>query len=119
MNLMKLFTTYNGRISRSQYWIGFLILVGVAFVIGMVLGAMGAGNEPGAPSLLEALLNIALIPLVFAVYIKRFHDLGKSGWFSLLLIVPLVNILVGIFWLGFVKGTDGPNEYGEDPVAQK
>jgi len=118
MNLMKLFTTYDGRISRSQYWIGFLVFVVVAFVVGLALGAMGSGGN-GEPGILEILLNIALIPLVFAVYIKRFHDLGKSGWFSLLLIVPLVNILVGIFWLGFVKGTDGPNEYGEDPVAQK
>lgn len=48
---------------------------------------------------------------------RRLHDLDKSGWWMLLLCVPLVNILFYIYIL-FFKGTEGPNQYGEDPLQQ-
>jgi len=48
---------------------------------------------------------------------RRLHDLDKSGWWMLLLFVPLVNILFYIYIL-FFKGTEGPNQYGEDPLQQ-
>jgi len=48
--------------------------------------------------------------------IRRWHDLGKSGWLSLLMLIPLLNLLVLIF-LWVKKGTDGPNAYGDDPLA--
>ena len=44
--------------------------------------------------------------------IKRWHDMNRSGWYSLLLFVPFVNIIVGLVML-FVPGTDGPNDYGQ------
>ena len=48
--------------------------------------------------------------------IRRWHDLGKSGWFTLLLLIPLLNFLV-MLYLWFVRGTAGPNTYGEDPLG--
>lgn len=48
---------------------------------------------------------------------RRLHDLDKSGWWMLLLCVPLVNILFYIYIL-FFKGTEGQNQYGEDPLQQ-
>lgn len=47
--------------------------------------------------------------------VRRLHDLDKSGWWMLLLCVPLVNILFYIYIL-FFKGTEGPSQYGEDPL---
>ena len=48
--------------------------------------------------------------------IRRWHDLGKSGWFTLLLLIPLVNLIVAIY-LWVKKGDEGPNQYGDDPLA--
>ena len=47
--------------------------------------------------------------------IRRFHDLGKSGWYVLTLIIPLIDIGV-ILYLLFAPGTAGANEYGDDPL---
>lgn len=59
---------------------------------------------------------ILLLWVSFAMYIKRFHDMGKSGWMSLLYLIPFVNL--GIFiWQGFFKGTPGDNQYGPDPLV--
>jgi preprotein translocase subunit SecG len=51
----------------------------------------------------------------FSLAAKRFHDLGKSGWHSLLLIIPIYNIYV-ILGLLLQTGTEGQNQYGDDPL---
>ena len=53
----------------------------------------------------------------FMLGIRRWHDLGKSGWFMLTLIVPVISFFVIIYML-VARGTVGPNQYGEDPLAQ-
>ena len=53
-----------------------------------------------------------------AAYIKRFHDLWKSGWFFLFTFIPFVNLFI-IIWAIFFKGTTGTNEYGADPLIDK
>lgn len=116
MNIKTLFTTYNGRISRSQYWIGFVMLLVLSIVVGFILGLMGIGGGEN-PNLIEVIFGIGMLVLAFALYIKRFHDMDKNGWFSLLMLIPLVNLAVGLIWLGFMKGTDGDNQYGPDPLA--
>ena len=46
-----------------------------------------------------------------AAYVKRWHDLGKSAWFALTLLIPLINVLI-ILYLGFAPGQKGSNAYG-------
>ena len=48
--------------------------------------------------------------------IRRLHDLNRSGWFLIAAIIPLLNFVLGIYLL-FFKGTEGYNQYGEDPLA--
>ncbi len=50
--------------------------------------------------------------------IRRLHDLNKSGWFLLLSLVPLVNIIFA-FYMWLAPGTNGWNDYGEDPLANE
>ena len=50
-------------------------------------------------------------------YIKRLHDLNKSGWMSILLLIPFINIYI-IIICGFLKWTVGKNQYWEDPLGQ-
>ena len=64
----------------------------------------GVTTTPLQPAQPQTLANIA----------KRCHDLGKSGFFGLLLIIPLVNIAIGIY-LAFFQGDLNDNEYGPSP----
>jgi len=50
-----------------------------------------------------------------AIYVKRLHDRNHSGWFALLLLVPLVNLWPAIEIM-FLRGTRGPNRFGADPA---
>jgi uncharacterized membrane protein YhaH (DUF805 family) len=116
VKIKDILTRSEGRISRSQYWIGLLCCIGLGLIGNIILAMLGlSGNS----EILEGIVGLAVLALSFMVCIKRFHDLNKTGWFSLLMIVPFVNLIVGLFWLGFVKGTDGHNAYGEDPLLAK
>ncbi len=61
--------------------------------------------------LIGILFYIPLFAVGFIMAIRRVHDMGYSGWLSLLILVPLVNL-----WFLFAPGTQGPNEYGPPPV---
>jgi len=64
-----------------------------------------------------AVVLIALDLWVFlAVNVKRWHDRGKSGWWCLLLFIPILGPIWTIVELGFLRGTVGWNDYGHDPT---
>jgi len=103
-----------GRISRSTVWYFVLSMAGLTFIailLDYLIGTYDSSSGYGCFYSILVLLN--LISGIF-IYIKRSHDLNWSGWYILLMFVPIANLVVGIYW-GFVKGTDGPNKYGPDP----
>lgn len=55
--------------------------------------------------------------MLFTIFpiIKRFHDLGYSGWWTLTTMIPLVAVVPMVYLL-FWRGTMGPNQYGNDPL---
>ncbi|MDP2078283.1 MAG: DUF805 domain-containing protein [Sulfuricurvum sp.] len=94
--------SFNGRINRMRYWLYFLLSVAIIFpfvAIGKVIPLIGFGYA------------IFFSWASFALMVKRFHDLGKSGWFAIIGLIPLVYII-----LGFIEGTRGDNKYGIDIV---
>ncbi len=130
---MKLFKTA-GRINRAPY-IGYTIGMNVAAVIlflamvVVILPFMPADGDIDDVDMAAfesaAVLAICVVMLLFmaistilyvTLSIRRLHDIEKDGMFVLLAFVPTVNF---IFWLYLciMKGTDGPNQYGEDPLS--
>jgi uncharacterized membrane protein YhaH (DUF805 family) len=99
---VKLFAV-SGRIGRARY-IVYSILVSLVLVVpAMALMSL----SPGLGMALLAVAYIASFVMSIMLTIQRSHDFNMSGWFSLLLFVPLAALL---FW--FVPGTDGPNRFG-------
>ena len=62
------------------------------------------------------LILITLWPAL-AIYTKRWHDRDKSGWWSLIMFVPIIGGLWMLIELGFLRGTDGSNRFGDDPLG--
>jgi uncharacterized membrane protein YhaH (DUF805 family) len=106
-NVNRGFLVYHGRINRARYLGQVLALCAIAFVWGFMFA-----DAEGMMALGMILIGIA----TSAPIVRRFHDLNKSGWHYWLGIIPVVNIIVGLYLL-FAKGTDGDNEYGPDPLA--
>ena len=96
---VKVFST-SGRIGRVRY---IAYGMGIYFLFG-ILGAL-LGYVIGNAGMVIAW--IAIMVVGFMLTIQRCHDFNTTGWLSLLVLIPLVNL---IFW--FIPGTDGPNNYG-------
>lgn len=115
----ELFFTSKGRLNRKSYIYRSLFLSLVLCVVQGILTF--AANTIGALELLFAVVafGFSLFSFVSNIMmdVRRLHDLDLSGWWMLLMLVPLVNIFFALYML-FFKGTDGPNQYGEDPLQQ-
>lgn len=105
--------SFEGRINRAKYW-GYSLLIGLGVAVVAAVGASLAGQTGLWTAYLIALL-LAIWPGL-ALGIKRCHDRNKSGWFMILSLIPILNIWY-LIEIGFLKGTDGPNDYGEDPLG--
>ena len=55
--------------------------------------------------------------MILAVSAKRWHDRGKSGWWSLIMLIPMVGPIWALIELGFLKGDYGYNRYGHEDVS--
>jgi uncharacterized membrane protein YhaH (DUF805 family) len=114
----RLFFTIGGRISRSSYWLKFMLPYSVIYVVLVMLDVSSGSFDPtigyGTYSGLFTLAG--LIPSL-AMGIKRCHDRDRTGWFLLVSLIPLVNIWL-LIELWFIKGTAGVNQYGPDSVLQ-
>jgi uncharacterized membrane protein YhaH (DUF805 family) len=108
LDLTYLFTSPEGRIGRQRWWIGVAILFGSWLILNALFGVDGL-----VPFVLSILLMLAGIML----HIKRFHDRDKSGWWVLILFVPLLGFIWAIIDLGILEGTTGANRFGPDPRA--
>jgi uncharacterized membrane protein YhaH (DUF805 family) len=53
-----------------------------------------------------------------AIAVKRYHDRDKSGWWVLIIFLPVIGALWYLIECGFLRGTDGNNDYGPDPLAR-
>ncbi|MCH7852236.1 MAG: DUF805 domain-containing protein, partial [Candidatus Marinimicrobia bacterium] len=62
-------------------------------------------------------VTIASSIYIWSLYIRRLHDMWRSGLLSLLFLVPLVNFVV-FLWVLFSSSISGPNKYGEEPVGR-
>lgn len=97
--------SFNGRIRRQHFWIGWLILFAAGFVAGLI-------------PFLGVLLSLALIWPNLAITVKRLHDMGQSGWLCL---VPIVAGLIGLIAIFMTVGASMMTNYAaienEDPAA--
>ena len=115
MDWKYLFTSLEGRIGRKSYWMGILaiVLIGaVAEVLDYILGTMNARGY----GIVSGLAGLVMIYPAIMLYAKRWHDRGKSGWWTLIALVPVIGGLWMLVELGILKGQSGPNQYGPEPI---
>jgi uncharacterized membrane protein YhaH (DUF805 family) len=113
-----------GRASRLQYWKGSLLqsalATGLVLFVFVPLSLLGAGSEvePNEWALVAlGLLGLPLFWMSFALCVKRFHDRNRSGWFTLIGLVPYLGFIWVLIDCGCLRGTVGPNGYGPDPLV--
>jgi uncharacterized membrane protein YhaH (DUF805 family)/uncharacterized Zn finger protein (UPF0148 family) len=107
-SLAALFFSPAGRIGRGQFWLG----VAIVFVVFLLLVALIPSPEEGTGSPLAGFAVLALMWCSFAVAAKRYHDLDKAAWWSLVILIPVIGWVWIVIDAGLRPGTPGPNRYG-------
>jgi len=96
------------RTSVGDFWRFVAVNIGLGVVLGLLAQASSIFY------VIYVVYGLALLIPGIAVGVRRLHDTGKSGWFLLLWLIPLVGwIIVIVFW---AQPSDGPNEWGQAPT---
>ena len=106
------YAVFNGRATRSEYWF-FVLFAFLVVVAASILDSM-VNLLVFAPVMGGNMLALLLPQLSAAV--RRLHDLGHSGWWYLIGLVPVVGGAVLLIWF-CLRGTEGDNRFGPDPLG--
>lgn len=101
--------SFKGRSRRTRYW-----LINIFTSLLFVPANLEGDYMSDGVATFTLLIAIPAIWIMLANAVKRFHDMGRSGWYYLFSIIPIINIGVGIY-LGFFKGEECDNKYGPNP----
>ncbi len=101
------YTKFDGRASRPAFWWWFLFSILVSIAGSLIDAILGT-------SFVYILAALALFLPGLSVAIRRLHDTGRSGWWILIGIIPIIGAIVLIIFY-IEKGDEGANEYGPPP----
>lgn len=113
VKVLKNYAGFSGRARRKEYWMFTLFNIIFAIVAMVLDNVLGMAGDTGYGLLYASYALATLVPGL-AVAVRRLHDIGKSGWFILVALIPLI----GGIWLLVLLCTDskpGTNEYGPNP----
>lgn len=121
MELLNEIYKTEGRLNRLRYFKYQIIWMLISAVIGFILGFIGGLLSGNAESLLvtvpTGMWSFAAGIGSIMLGIRRLHDLNKSGWFMLLLLIPLINLVFALY-VYLAPGQVGANKYGADPLEE-
>ncbi len=108
------YAEFNGRARRSEYWYFVLFNLVISFVIGFTFGVIAGLLDMPALANLAYLWSLAMFIPGLAVSVRRLHDIGRSGWWLFLSLIPLVGAIILIIWY-CTDSQPGANQYGSNP----
>ncbi len=100
------YADFKGRATRQQFWMFVLFYLIIAIVLNIVDALIGL-------PLLSTIFSLAMLIPSWAYGARRLHDTGRSGWWQLIILVPVLGfILLIVFW---AQASHGDNQYGSAP----
>jgi len=127
---LKEYFSHEGRLNRKPFFLMYLGVVFCQFIVGRIWGSVSNVELVSDVGVLFAIIFTFLAAVLFlssgifmlTQSIKRLHDLNKSGWYILIrfaAFIPFIGFLIVLafeFYLLLIKGTEGPNQFGPDPL---
>ena len=117
LQALKKYTVFTGRARRMEYWffVLFNILISAALsVVDYFTGTYSADYHTG---LLGGLYSLGVLLPAIAVTVRRLHDTGRSGWWILIALVPVIGGIVLLIFM-VLDSQPGDNKYGPSPKTE-
>ena len=101
LDALKKYADFTGRASRKEYWIFILVYL----IINIVLAVLGL-------DFISLIAGLGLLVPSMSIAARRLHDTGRSGWWQLIVLIPVIGIIVLIIFLA--QEGQGSNDYGDN-----
>jgi uncharacterized membrane protein YhaH (DUF805 family) len=115
LEVLKKYAVFSGRARRKEYWMFFLISLLISAVLIAIDSLIGTFSQTGF-GLLQGLYSLAVLIPSIAVTVRRLHDTGRTGWWILIGLIPVVGGIVLIIFM-LLDSQPGVNQYGPNPKA--
>lgn len=111
---LKKYAVFAGRARRKEFWFFMLFNTLITVALAMIDMWTGTYDEDVGLGVLSGLYAVAMIVPSIAVTVRRLHDTDRSGWWYLLLFIPVIGVLVILVFM-LLDGTPGSNRFGPNP----
>ena len=116
LEVLKKYAVFGGRSRRKEYWYFFLFNILISIVLMIIDGLTGTLSLEAGMGLLGGIYALAVLIPGIAVTVRRLHDTNHSGWWLLIVLVPLIGAIVMLVFM--VKDSQpGENQHGPSPKA--
>lgn len=111
---LKKYATFSGRSRRSEYWYYVLFYLIIAIVLALIDRSAGTLMGDRGVGVLGGIFALAMLLPSLAVGARRLHDTGRTGWWQLIALIPLIGAIVLLVF--YVQDSHpGSNQYGPNP----
>lgn len=114
LKCLKQYADFSGRARRKEYWMFVVFNMCIAFAMGLIDGLCGWVSPEIGLGVLGGIYSLCVFIPGLAVCVRRFHDIGKSGWNFLFGLIPLIGAIMILIWF-CTEGERGVNAWGPDP----
>lgn len=116
IEVFKKYAVFNGRARRKEYWYFVLFSILITIVLNIIDIFAGTFNAEAQVGILGGLYGLAILIPGIAVGVRRLHDTNRSGWWMLIVLIPLIGAIVLIVFMVFDSNPE-ENQYGPNPKA--
>jgi uncharacterized membrane protein YhaH (DUF805 family) len=114
IEVLKKYAVFSGRARRKEYWIFVLISTIITIVLSVIDVGAGLYDPETGLGLISGLYTLAVFIPSISVGVRRLHDTNRSGWWLLILLLPLIGAIVLVIFLA-LDSSAGDNQYGPNP----
>ncbi|HWZ71345.1 MAG TPA: DUF805 domain-containing protein [Casimicrobiaceae bacterium] len=116
LQALKKYADFSGRARRREYWFFVLFNLIVSVVLAVCDVVLGTYSAAASIGILSGIYTLAVLIPGIAVTVRRLHDAGRSGWWILIVLVPIVGWIVLLVFM-LLDTQPGQNAYGPSPKA--
>ncbi|MCF6440511.1 DUF805 domain-containing protein [Pseudoalteromonas luteoviolacea] len=107
ISVLKNYAVFEGRARRKEYWMFILFHTIATVILTLVDGLLGT-------SFLSIIYALAVFIPSLALSVRRLHDTGRSGWWMLIALIPIIGTLALLVFV-ILEGEESENQYGLNP----
>lgn len=108
IDALKKYADFSGRATRTQYWMFILMYIIIYVVLAVIDTVMGM-------IILSSIFTLGMLIPSISIAARRLHDTGRSGWWQLIMFLPLIGVIVLLVF--YVQDSVGDNQFGANPKA--